>query len=166
MNCAFCCIPFDSSISRRRRQSRRPSLQPSVEAPEGLAARDALQLREEQELLLDHHARIEPALLRHVADAVAARLVRRAAQDLDRSLVGAQHVHHHPQRRGLARAVRAEQSEHAAARDRQRQPVHGHVAGVGLAHAFETDGRVGQGRAPSQGPRHAAARGIIRALME
>ena len=96
-------------------------------------------LREEQELFLEHHARVQPPLLRHVADPVAAAPVRRVAQDLDVALVGPQHVHDHAQRGGLAGPVRSQQAEDAPARDGQGEAVNGDVTGEGLADAGQAD---------------------------
>ena len=72
------------------------------------------------------HARVEPAFLQHHADA-RAQLVAVAPR------VDAEHAHlagvgsavalEDLDRGGLARAVRAEQAEHLAGRDRERDPV-------------------------------------------
>jgi hypothetical protein len=113
-------MPLDSSLSLRLRQAQ------------GLGPRHALQRREEHELLLHHHPWIEPAFLRHVADAVAGGLIGGPAEDLDRARVGAQDVHDHAERRGLPRAVGAQQSEDAAAGDREGEVAHRDVAGEGL----------------------------------
>ena len=107
-------------------------LQPWAHAAQGLGPGDALQRSEERELLFHHHPRIEPALLRHVADAVAGGLVGGPAEDLDRARVGAQDVHHHAQRRGLPGAVRAQQAEDAPAWDREGEVAHRDVAGERL----------------------------------
>jgi hypothetical protein len=134
MNWAFCCIPLLSSLSLRRRHSRRPS--------RSSQGRSRLELGEEKELLLHHHAGVEPALLGHVADAVARARRGRLAEDLDGAGIGSQDVHDHAQRGGLAGAVGAKQAKGAAARHRERQVLDGEVPGIGLAHAGKTDGLV------------------------
>ena len=115
----------------------REPLEPGADALARLPRRHALDRRHEDELLLEHHARVEPALLGHVADAVARRVVGGLAEDLDRAGVGPQDVHHHPERRGLAGAVRPEQAEDALARNLEREIGDGHVAGEGLANALQ-----------------------------
>ena len=68
------------------------ALEPRGQPARRLRPRHALDLGHEHELLLHDHARVEAALLRHVADAVARRLVRGPAEDLDRPRVGAEDV--------------------------------------------------------------------------
>src|SRR5262249_23540224 len=67
------------------------------------------------------------------------------AEHLHASRVGAQQPADQPDRRRLAGAVRADQAEHLAAIDRQRQLVDGDRRAVPFADLLERDDRFGHG---------------------
>ncbi len=136
-------------------------LEPGAQPRLGLLAAHALDGGHEDELLLEHHARVEPALLGHVADAVARRVVGGLAEDLDRAGVGAQDVHDHPQRGRLAGAVRPQQAEDAAPGNLEGQVLHRHVAGEGLPYPLEDDGLVVHGFSASAGILYSAAEWLL-----
>jgi len=78
-------------------------------------------------------------------DRVDVAPVGRAPRDVDAvelhgSGVGLLEAGDQPQRRGLARAGRAEQGEELAAAHLEVEPVHGGDVAVGLAHADQADG--------------------------
>ena len=81
------------------------------------------------------HARVQPALLEHHADARAqrGRVARRVeAEDPHRAGVGGAVALEDLDGRGLARAVRPEQAEHLADADREVEPVDGRAIAVAL----------------------------------
>ena len=109
-------VRLASCASRRARAARARGRA----ASRASFAAHALDRGHEHELLLEHHARVEPALLGHVADAVAGGVVGGLAQDLDRPGVGAEDVHDHAQRGGLAGAVRARAGRRRCSRGTSR----------------------------------------------
>src|SRR5207245_10201218 len=67
---------------------------------------------------------IERRRLHHRADASERRgMARRIAKELRLAGRGMHQTEEHPHRRRLARAVRSEKAEDAAAKDAQRQPI-------------------------------------------
>ena len=123
------------------------ALQPRRQAARRFRPRHALEGGEEQQLLLQRHARVEPALLGHVPDAVAGLPGRRARRG-SRSCPRPGRRMFMTMRRVVVfpGPVRAQEAEGAAAGDVQGKPLDRHVAGVGFAHAGEADGGVGHGR--------------------
>jgi hypothetical protein len=87
-----------------------------------LAARHALYLQPERDVVVDRHVREERVLLEHHVDRAAVREDRRhvVALEQDAPLVGDLEAGDHPQRRRLAAAARAEQREELAFADRER----------------------------------------------
>ena len=100
---------------------------------------DALDRREEEELVDDLHLPVEAALLGQVADALLELLAHRLAEDADLALVGLRDVHDHPDRRRLAGAVRAEEAERDAVRNLEVELVHRRELAEALHDAVERD---------------------------
>ena len=65
--------------------------------------------------------------------------VDRPALPADRAGVGRQHAEHDPHRGGLAGAVGADEAEHLAWRDGERQPVQGHHVAVAARQSVELE---------------------------
>src|SRR5882672_1152428 len=100
------------------------------------ALRDLEVAAVDEQVLPDGEIGIEVVHLRHDADAEAGgpSLARHGAlHQLDRAPVGLDQAEAQPQRRGLARAVRAEQPEALARRDREAHARDDLLAAVGLA---------------------------------
>jgi hypothetical protein len=91
----------------------------------GLRAGHAVKLAEVCQLLGQSHLRIQAALLGHVADPPARREIERLAVPAHLALVGAEHPEHDPHRRGLARAVAADEAEQFAGMDVEAQVLYG-----------------------------------------
>ena len=91
----------------------------------GVVAAHTLQPAEIDHGLQHRHLAVEAALLRQEADVAAAPLAGRAAQHLDRPAGGPQDVERHAQRRGLARAIGAQETEDAALGDIEAQVIDG-----------------------------------------
>ena len=109
--------------------------------PEG--PRDTADLREEHEQLEHPHLAIDTALLREIAHP-AARLVDGVApEQLNPPLVGDQDAHHHADRGGLPRSVRAEQPVDAPRRNLEIETVHGGVCAEALGYAGKPHHMVG-----------------------
>jgi hypothetical protein len=83
----------------------------------------AVQLREVHELVAHPHLRVQPALLRHVAEAGAGGGVDRGAVPAHRAAVGVEHAEHDPHGGRLAGPVRADEPAHPAGRPRERHIV-------------------------------------------
>jgi hypothetical protein len=75
------------------------------------------------QLVADAHLRIQPALLRHVAEAGARVEIDRPAAPAHLAAVGLEHAEDDPHRRRLAGAVRADEAEELARLDLEREPV-------------------------------------------
>jgi len=99
--------------------------------------RSAVQLREVRQLLARAHLRVEPALLRHVADAPPGLEVDRSAAPEHLAAVGDEHPEDDPHRGGLARAVAAHESEHLARANVEAEAVHRQQRPVALGDALE-----------------------------
>ena len=106
----------------------------------GAVGRDAVQAAEELELLEDAHPRVQAALLGQVAPGRAREAVALDAAPGDPAGVGLEHAEGDPHRRRLARAVRAEESEHLALRDLEREVVEGHDAAEALEQVIDDEG--------------------------
>ena len=90
------------------------ALEPLVGRRARPRAVDAVQAGEVDELVGDAHLRVQPALLRHVAEPRASGRVDRPALPADLAAVGLEHAEHDPHRRRLARAVRPDEAEELA----------------------------------------------------
>ena len=90
----------------------------------GLAGRQARELAEVDELVEDLLLGVEPALLRHVAEAAAVGGGDRALVPQHLTPVEPEQPHHHPHRGGLAGAVAADEARQLTGRDVERDVVH------------------------------------------
>ena len=126
------------------------ALEPRLGAHPGHGGPLPLDLRQEQELVEDAHLPVQAALLGEVADPIAHRGRVLGAQQLDDSGVGQEDPVDHAQRRGLPRAVAAEQARDRAARDGERQPVHGADLAEGLGHLSHPENGVSTHAWPPQ----------------
>ena len=97
--------PLDPALGRRGR----------------LALVVAVQPRHVDDLFADAHLRVQPALLRHVAEAPAHRGVDGPVAPADLAAVGLEHAEDDPHRGGLAGAVGADESEQLSWLDGERQ---------------------------------------------
>ena len=99
----------------------------AVEPVKGLATRavrcHAVERGEVDELIDHEHPRVEPAFLGEIAPGRARQASTVDAIPRHRPGIGREHAEDDPHRRGLARPVRAEEAEHLAARDLERQAV-------------------------------------------
>jgi hypothetical protein len=117
-------IPFGQALGLAVCELAHPEAPKPVERGRpGCAARDAIQGGEEDELLEDRHAQVQAALLRHVAPRSARPGSRLAILPGDGALVGMEKAEGNPHRRGLARAVGAEEAEDFAGANAERHPV-------------------------------------------
>ena len=138
---SFCFMPPDS---RRRAAAKRRELRHLEQpvAPRAVVA-DAVDLGEERDVLVDAEIAVEAEPLRQVADragdpaVVAHRIEVRARGRVP--LSARQQAADQPDRRRLAGAVRADQPEHLAALDRQRELADGRGLAVPLGDAIERD---------------------------
>ena len=80
----------------------------------GPVTRQAIERGEVDQLLEDRHPRVQATLLREVAPRATRQLGRRGAVPADLALVGVQDAQADAHRRGLARAVGAEEAEDPA----------------------------------------------------
>ena len=101
--------PLDPALGRPRRGG--------VVAP--------VQPREIDELVAHAHLRVQPALLRHVAEAPAHLEVDRRAAEQHLAAIGGQDAEDDAHRRRLARAVGADEAEHLALAHGERDAVEG-----------------------------------------
>ena len=145
-----CWLPWDRSSSFDFARSARPkrSSQAAVRALR-VAARQPVVLGEVGELLADAHPRVQAALLGHVAEPQPRRRVDRPPVPADLARLGDREPEDAAHRRGLARAVGAEEAEQPAAARRERGAVE-------RRHAARSAWSVPGSRAWS--PRHGAAR--------
>ena len=122
-----------------------------AEGGEGVADRgarvgQAVEAGDEVEVLLDGQVLVERELLGHVADpvldgpALGAEVV---AEHLALALVEGEQAAHHADRRGLARAVRAEEADDLAAVDGHRHVVDDGAAAEALGQVADVDDGVG-----------------------
>src|SRR6185369_3327203 len=88
--------------------------EPFVDLRLHLLAADVLEFGKESQLVDDAHAAIESALFGKIADAILYLRIDLAAEQRDAARIGCGDVHDHSDRRGLAGAIRAEQSEHTS----------------------------------------------------
>jgi len=99
--------PLDEAVRRGRRRG----------------AAEPVQAREVRELVAHPHLRVEPALLRHVAEAGARRGIDLAAAPANRARVRLEHAEDDPHGRRLAGAVRPDEAEHLAGGDGEGHAV-------------------------------------------
>ncbi len=97
----------------------------------------AVQLREVRQLLARAHLRIEPALLRHVADASPGLEIDGRAAPQHAPAVRDEHAEDDPHGGGLAGAVAADETEHLAGADLEAQAVHRQQRAVALGDAVD-----------------------------
>ena len=141
MNWIFCWLPFESCSARRSaRSSARNRRSQSIATRRARSAGTPWRPAEELELLEDAHPRVQAALLGQVAPGRAREAVALDAAPGDPAGVGLEHAEGDPHRRRLARAVRAEESEHLALRDLEREVVEGHDAAEPLEQVIDDEG--------------------------
>ena len=126
-NCTFWDMPFESASTCRSAQSwqlqpREPVVDDGVELGEAAPFEPAVVAKQ----AADGHLLVEPAFFRQVADAIARGCGVDATRAPRSPLVRQQDVHDHPERRGLAGAVRADEAvdgagRHGRATDRRRR---------------------------------------------
>ena len=112
---------------------------PLARGPRGGGAVQPVQPGEVGDLLADLHLRVEPALLRHVADAAADLLVQRPALPAHVAGVGADQPHGDAHRRRLAGAVGPAEAEHRPGGDGEAHAVEDLVGAEALAQAVELE---------------------------
>ena len=124
MSWIFCWLPLDSSSARRSAELGDPEAgQPVERLATGAIRRDAVERCEIGELVDDDHPRVEAALLGQVAPRPRGRTRLSVPFQVTVSAIGLEDAEDDPHRRRLARAVRAEEAEHLAARDLEREAV-------------------------------------------
>ena len=140
-SCTRCWLPSDSfeilSVARSARPSRSSH---SVAALASLLLRQPVQAAQVDEVIDRRHVRVQTALLGEVAEPSAVR--RRDVRDRSIARVprsGEQHTHHDAHRRRLPGAVRAEQTEDLAGRDRDGQLVERDDVPVALRQPVELE---------------------------
>ena len=111
-------------------------LKPALQFALGLLAVHATQAGEVQDLLRDAHAFVEAALLRQVTHARQQRPVVGLPPHAQGAGVGLGDAGDHPQQRGFARAVGAEQPHNASLLDVHIKRRQRHVVAKRLANAF------------------------------
>jgi hypothetical protein len=118
-------LPSDSVSTRSpaRPLGEAEPLDPAAGGGRRPARVRAVQAREIDEPVAHAHLRVQPALLRHVAEARARRGVDPPAAPAHLAAVGREHAEHDPHRRGLAGAVGSDEAEELARRDGERDPV-------------------------------------------
>ena len=84
---------------------------------------DAVQPGEVHELVAHAHLRVQPALLRHVAEPRTGFEVDRPAVEEHLAAIRREHAEHDPHRRGLSGAVWTDEPEHLPRLDTERDPV-------------------------------------------
>ena len=118
------CWPPDSSSERRPRNASISGMIEKIHFSRSSLLGDLGRPGRQQDVLLDREARHQPAVLRHVADAVADAAVRRQRQQVDAAELGLagrrDRAHQRAQQRGLAGAVAADQPAHLALVEHQR----------------------------------------------
>ena len=97
--------------------------QPAERVAPGPVRRDALEAREEHELVQHLHPRVEPALLGEIAPGRARQQLALGAPPRDPAGVGLEDAERDPHRRRLAGPVRAEEPEDLARGDLEREIV-------------------------------------------
>src|SRR3989442_8576607 len=116
------------------------TIEPLVRLRTGDPARHPLHLGEEDEDIEHPHPGVQSALLGEVAGAGGVRApAELLAEQPHGTLVGLEDVHDHSDRSRLPGAIRAEQAEDHARGHREREAVHGGVAGEPPCHALKRD---------------------------
>ncbi len=100
---------------------------------------EPVQAGEVGELLADLHLRVEPALLRHVADPPPRVVVQRTAPPADLPGVGPHQAHGDPHRGRLAGPVGPAEAEHRPRRDGEAHAVQHVVVAVALVQPVELE---------------------------
>ena len=95
---------------------------------------------EVDELLEAAHLRVQAPLLGHVADSPSRREVERGPGPAHLAGIGGQHAQHDPHRRGLARAVAADEPEQLAGADGEGEVLEGHEIAVALRDSVDLKG--------------------------
>ena len=132
------------SLSTRvsRRSSSRARLERALDGLPALAARDAVEVGEDEQVLLDGQRHVEVVELRRDSE-LCARLLRVGgqleAEHVHVALVGDRLRREEAHRRRLPGAVRAEQADARAGRDVDVEAGHGGDLAVALDHAAELD---------------------------
>jgi hypothetical protein len=103
----------------------------------GLAGRQPVQPGEVLELVPDPHLRVQPSLLRQVADALAHLVVHGSAAPADLAGVRFQHAEDDPHGGGLAGAVGADEPEHLPLAHGERQVVEGDQVAVAAGQTLQ-----------------------------
>ena len=107
-----------------------------------IAHAEAVNLGKERDVFIDGQIAIQTEALREIAQIARhghVRLHRIVAKHPKGAVVGLQQPAHQPNRRRLARAVRADQAEHFARFDRQAQFAHGNDVAVFFRHAIQSE---------------------------
>ena len=115
------------------------AMEPGQGVPARDVTRDPVERGEEDELIEDDHARIQPALLRQVAPCRARQLTGVRASPHDPTAVCRQDAEGDPHRRRLPGSVRAEEPEDLAGRHLERQPVERDDAAERLAEIVDEE---------------------------
>ena len=100
-----------------------------------------MELAEEYELVENLHFLVEAALFRQVADAVEAAAIEGFFKEADAAGVGHGDAHHHADGAGFAGAIGAEESEHLAGVDGEREVANGDFAVISLGDCGELNDR-------------------------
>ena len=100
---------------------------------------EAVKLAEEDELVDDLHLLVEAALFRQVADAMKRAAVEGFVEERDRAGVGHGHADHHADGGGFAGAVGAEQAEHRARLNGEREAFDRDFRAVDFADVVKFD---------------------------
>ncbi len=112
---------------------------------------EAMELAEEDKLIEDLHLFVEAALLGQIADAVEVAAREGRTEEINAAGVGQGDAHHHADGAGFAGAVGAEETEHLAGLDGEREVADGDFALVGLGDSRELNNRHGGSRCSDGG---------------
>jgi len=113
------------------------ALQPFVDDGARIGIGDAIQRREEAQLLADLHPRVEAALLGQVAPRSAGEGDVLGPHPCHAAGIGSEDVEHDSHRGRLAGAVRAEETEDPPRLDREADTVEGDDLAEALVDAFD-----------------------------
>ena len=152
-SCTRCWLPWDSVStfeSRRSAISRRSSQLSVAAAPRGRA--QPVQPAQVLDLLADEHARVQPALLGHVAEAAAFGLADRGPVPADRTRLRDRSGRRWPASSSSCRPRSARGSRRPVRRARRRRGRRGRSRPVRPAQSFQLEQSVHWCRLFRQGP--------------
>ena len=122
--------------------------EPRSRLADGEVAGHALEAGEEDELVEHRHLRVQAAFLGQVAPGLSRELPVVRPAPRDRTRIGAQHAERDAHRRGLSRAVGAQEAEHVGLRDLELEPGESGDRAELLDEPVDREGHAGGSIAP------------------